>query len=126
MAVANHYYYMRLADSDDPADREVADKVAVMLPNQDGRGVHVNIGGAGVVKHAPHRDNAIRFLEFLASEEAQEIFARANYEYPVTEGVERHEALAEWGDVKLDELNMDALGSNNPDAVRIADRVGWR
>jgi len=126
VAVANHYYYMRLADSDDPADREVADKVAVMLPNQDGRGVHVNIGGAGVVKHAPHRDNAIRFLEFLASEEAQEIFARANYEYPVTEGVERHEALAEWGDVKLDELNMDALGSNNPDAVRIADRVGWR
>lgn len=126
VAVANHYYYMRLADSDDPADREVAEKVAVMLPNQDGRGVHVNIGGAGVVKHAPHRDNAIRFLEFLASEEAQEIFARANYEYPVTEGVERHEDLAEWGDVKLDELNMDALGSNNPYAVRIADRVGWR
>ncbi|HKL50635.1 MAG TPA: Fe(3+) ABC transporter substrate-binding protein [Wenzhouxiangellaceae bacterium] len=126
VAVANHYYYMRLANSDDPADREVAEKVAVMLPNQDGRGVHVNIGGAGVVKHAPHRDNAIRFLEFLASDEAQEIFARANYEYPVSEGVERHEDLAEWGDVKLDELNMDALGSNNPYAVRIADRVGWR
>jgi len=126
VAVANHYYYMRLANSDDPADREVAEKVAVMLSNQDGRGVHVNIGGAGVVKHAPHRDNAIRFLEFLASDEAQEIFARANYEYPVSEGVERHEDLAEWGDVKLDELNMDALGSNNPYAVRIADRVGWR
>jgi len=126
VAVANHYYYMRLANSDDPADREVAEKVAVMLPNQDGRGVHVNIGGAGVVKHAPHRDNAIRFLEFLASDEAQEIFARANYEYPVSEGVKRHEDLAEWGDVKLDELNMDALGSNNPYAVRIADRVGWR
>lgn len=126
VAVANHYYYLRLKNSDDPADREVADKVAVMLPNQDGRGVHVNIGGAGVVKHAPHRDNAIRFLEFLASDEAQEIFARANYEYPVTEGVERHEDLAEWGDVELDTLDMDALGENNPYAVRIADRVGWR
>jgi len=126
VAVANHYYYLRLKNSDDPADREVAEKVAVMLPNQDGRGVHVNIGGAGVVTHAPHRDNAIRFLEFLASDEAQEIFARANYEYPVTEGVERHEDLAEWGDVKLDTLDMDALGENNPNAVRIADRVGWR
>ncbi len=126
VAVANHYYYLRLENSDDPADREVAEKVAVMLPNQDGRGVHVNIGGAGVVKNAPHRDNAIRFLEFLASDEAQEIFARANYEYPVTEGVDRHEDLAEWGDVKLDTLNMDALGENNPYAVRIADRVGWR
>jgi len=126
VAVANHYYYLRLENSEDPADREVADKVAVMLPNQDGRGVHVNIGGAGVVKNAPHRDNAIRFLEFLASDEAQEIFARANYEYPVTEGVDRHEDLAEWGDVKLDTLDMDALGSNNPYAVRIADRVGWR
>ena len=126
VAVANHYYYLRLENSDDPPDREVAEKVAVMLPNQDGRGVHVNIGGAGVVKNAPHRDNAIRFLEFLASDEAQEIFARANYEYPVTEGVDRHEDLAEWGDVKLDTLNMDALGENNPYAVRIADRVGWR
>lgn len=126
VAVANHYYYLRLKNSDDPADREVAKKVAVMLPNQNGRGVHVNIGGAGVVKNAPHRDNAIRFLEFLASEEAQEIFAKANYEYPVTEGVERHEDLAEWGEVKLDTLNMDALGENNPYAVRIADRVGWR
>ena len=126
VAVANHYYYLRLANSDDPADREVADKVAVMLPNQDGRGAHVNIGGAGVVKNAPHRDNAIRFLEFLASDEAQEIFARANYEYPVTEGVDRHEDLAGWGDVKLDTLNMDALGENNPNAVRVADRVGWR
>jgi len=126
VAVANHYYYLRLANSDDPADREVADKVAVMLPNQDGRGAHVNIGGAGVVKNAPHRENAIRFLEFLASDEAQEIFARANYEYPVTEGVDRHEDLAGWGDVKLDTLNMDALGENNPNAVRVADRVGWR
>ncbi len=126
VAVANHYYYLRLKNSDDPGDREVAQKVAVMLPNQDDRGVHVNIGGAGVVKNAPHRENAIRFLEFLASDQAQEIFARANYEYPVTENVERHEDLAEWGDVKLDTLNMDALGENNPNAVRIADRVGWR
>jgi len=126
VAVANHYYYLRLANSDDPADRAVAEKVQVVFPNQDGRGAHVNIGGAGVVDNAPNRDNAVAFLEYLASPTAQEVFARANYEYPVTENVQRHEALAEWGDVKLDELGIDALGRNNPEAVRVADRAGWR
>lgn len=126
VAVANHYYYLRLANSEDPADREVAENVKVIFPNQDGRGVHVNIGGAGVVKNAPHRENAVKFLEYLASDEAQELFAKANYEYPVTEDVQRHEALQEWGDVKLDQLNIDALGRNNPEAVRVADRAGWR
>ena len=126
VAVANHYYYLRLAASDDPADREVTEKVDVVFPNQDGRGVHVNISGAGVVKNAPNQENAVKFLEYLASEDAQEVFAKANYEYPVTEDVQRHEALAEWGDVKLDQLNIDALGRNNPEAVRVADRAGWR
>jgi len=126
VAVANHYYYLRLANSDDPADREVAENVEVVFPNQAGRGAHVNIGGAGVVVNAPNRDNAVKFLEYLASPTAQAVFARANYEYPVTEDVQRHEALAEWGDVKLDQLGIDALGRNNPEAVRVADRAGWR
>ncbi|MEX2497456.1 MAG: Fe(3+) ABC transporter substrate-binding protein [Wenzhouxiangellaceae bacterium] len=126
VAVANHYYYLRLANSDDPADREVADNVQVVFPNQRGRGAHVNIGGAGVVANAPNRDNAVKFLEYLASDSAQELFAKANYEYPVTADVQRHEALAEWGDVKLDQLGIDALGRNNPEAVRVADRAGWR
>lgn len=126
VAVANHYYYLRLANSDDPADREVAENVKVIFPNQDGRGVHVNIGGAGVVKNAPNRESAVKFLEYLASDEAQELFAKANFEYPVTDEVQRHEALQDWGDVKLDQLNIDALGRNNPEAVRVADRAGWR
>lgn len=126
VAVANHYYYLRLANSDDPADREVAASVKVVFPNQDDRGVHVNIGGAGVVKNAPNRENAVQFLQYLASDEAQELFAKANFEYPVTEDVQRHQALAEWGDVKLDQLNIDALGRNNPEAVRVADRADWR
>ena len=126
VAVANHYYYLRLANSEDPADREVAENVQVVFPNQDGRGVHVNIGGAGVVDGAPNRDNAVKFLEYLASDSAQEVFARANYEYPVVEDVQRHEALAEWGEIKFDALGIDALGRNNPEAVRVADRAGWR
>lgn len=126
VAVANHYYYLRLKNSDDPSDREVADRVRIIFPNQDDRGVHVNVGGAGVTEHAPNRANAIRFLEYLASDTAQELFARANYEYPVVAGVDRHQSLAEWGELHFDGLGVEALGRNNPEAVRVADRAGWR
>jgi len=126
IAVANHYYYLRLLDSEDPAERAVARAVSVMLPGQDDRGVHVNIGGAGVARHAPNRENAVRFLEFLASDEAQRIFTGANYEYPVVEGVDIHQSLEQWGRVRLDTLTIEALGRSNPEAVRIADRVRWR
>ncbi len=126
VAVANHYYYLRLKNSDDPSDREVADRVRIIFPNQDDRGVHFNVGGAGVTEHAPNRANAIRFLEYLASDSAQELFARANYEYPVVAGVDRHQSLAEWGELQFDGLGVEALGRNNPEAVRVADRAGWR
>ncbi|MGY6554228.1 MAG: Fe(3+) ABC transporter substrate-binding protein [Wenzhouxiangella sp.] len=126
VAVANHYYYLRLLNSDSAADRAVADAVGIIFPNQDDRGTHVNIGGAGVAANAPNRANAIRFLEFLASEQAQELFAGANFEYPVVSGVNKHESLEAWGELRFDQLNIDALGRNNPEAVRLADRVGWR
>ncbi|MCH4563851.1 MULTISPECIES: Fe(3+) ABC transporter substrate-binding protein [Halomonas] len=126
LAVANHYYYVRLLDSEDPADREAADKVGILFPNQNGRGTHVNVGGAGVVEGSQNRDNAIRFLEFLASDEAQAIFASGNNEFPVVEGIEKAPTLESWGDFKKDDLNISILGENNPEAVRIFDRVGWR
>ncbi|RTQ98935.1 Fe(3+) ABC transporter substrate-binding protein [Halomonas nitroreducens] len=126
LAVANHYYYVRLLKSDNAGDREAAEKVQILFPNQDDRGAHVNIGGAGMVKGAPHPDNAVRFLEFLASDQAQEIFAAGNHEFPVVDGVEIDEVLASWGDFKTDDLNVSVLGENNPQAVRIFDRVGWR
>lgn len=126
LAVANHYYYVRLINSDNEADREVAAKVGILFPNQDDRGIHVNVGGAGVVATAPNRDNAIRFLEFLASDEAQEIFAAGNYEYPVVSGVNMDETLKSWGELKMDELNISILGENNPEAVRVSDRASWR
>ncbi|MDY7117812.1 Fe(3+) ABC transporter substrate-binding protein [Halomonas sp. SSL-5] len=126
LAVANHYYYVRLLHSDDEADREVARRVGVMFPNQDGRGTHINVGGAGVVEGAPNRDNAVRFLEFLASDTAQEIFANGNYEFPVVANVKKNPVLESWGNFKKDSLNISKLGENNPEAIRIFDRVGWR
>lgn len=126
LAVANHYYYVRLLKSDDDADREAARKVGIIFPNQDGRGTHVNVGGAGVAKNAPNHDNAVRFLEFLASDTAQHIFASGNNEFPVVEGIHKDPVLESWGNFKKDDVNVSVLGENNPEAVRIFDRVGWR
>lgn len=126
IAVANHYYYVRLLESDDADEVEAANAVQIVFPNQDGRGAHANVGGAGVVRGAPNRDNAVRFLEFLASDEAQALFARGNYEFPAVEGVELHPAIRDWRDVKIDDVNVAVLGENNAQAVRIMDRAGWR
>lgn len=126
LAVGNHYYYARLLNSEDVADREDARKVGILFPNQDDRGVHANIGGAGVVANSPNRDNAVRFLEFLTSDTAQRIFAESNNEYPAVDGVLANPVLDSWGNLNIDEVNVSVLGENNPEAVRIFDRVGWR
>ncbi|TVS15902.1 MAG: Fe(3+) ABC transporter substrate-binding protein [Gammaproteobacteria bacterium] len=126
LAVANHYYYVRLLTSGDPDRRAAADRVGIVFPNQADRGVHINVGGAGVARHAPNRANAVRLLEYLASDEAQALFAWGNHEYPVVPGVELDPVLQAWGSLRLDDLNVAELGVHNPEAVRIADRVGWR
>lgn len=126
VGIGNHYYYVRLLKSDDVADREQARRVGLIFPNQDDRGSHVNIGGAGVVANSPNRDNAVRLLEFLASDTAQEIFALGNNEFPVIDSVKREPVLESFGNFNRDDVNMSALGENNPAAVRIFDRVGWR
>ena len=126
VAIVNHYYLARLIASDDPADREVAETVGIFFPNQDGRGTHVNISGAGVVASAPNRENAVRFLEFLTTPEAQEVFAAGSYEFPAVEGVPVAEVVADFGDFTADDVNVALYGENNPEAVRIMDRTGWR
>ena len=100
--------------------------MGIAFPNGDGRGTHVNVSGAGVTAHAPNRDHAVEFLEFMADEWAQELFAQANFEYPVREGTPWHPTLEEWGEFRADTLPMEALGEHHDAAVRIFDRVGWR
>lgn len=126
IAIANTYYLARLIKSDKREDRQVAETMGVFFPNQGDRGTHVNISGAGVVKTAPNREAAIQFLEYLVSPAAQEIFAQSNNEYPVVEGVALDSVVAGFGQFKADPLNAAVFGRNNPEALRITDRAGWK
>ncbi|HEY9878981.1 MAG TPA: Fe(3+) ABC transporter substrate-binding protein [Leptolyngbyaceae cyanobacterium] len=126
VAIVNHYYWARLAKSDKPDDKAAAEATAVFFPNQGDRGTHVNISGAGIVVNAPHKENAVKFLEFLVTPEAQKIFADSNNEYPVLKGVEVDPVVAEMGNFKVDETNVAAYGRNNAEVVKIVDRSGWK
>jgi iron(III) transport system substrate-binding protein len=126
VAVANSYYYARLMKSDKAEDRAVAEQVGVVFPNQTGRGAHVNVSGAGVLKQAPHKDAAVRFLEYLVSPEAQSYFADGNNEYPVVNGVAPDSVLERMGAFKADAVHISVLGENQPAAQRIFDRAGWQ
>jgi iron(III) transport system substrate-binding protein len=127
VTVTNQYYYARLARSAKPDERAVAEKVAVAFPNQASWGTHVNISGAGVMKHAPHRAAAVKFLEYLASDEAQRYFAEGNNEWPVVASVKTdNPVLKALGAFKRDSINVAVLGRNQPDSQRIYDRVAWK
>ncbi|HUP28533.1 MAG TPA: Fe(3+) ABC transporter substrate-binding protein [Usitatibacter sp.] len=126
VAVANTYYYVRLMKSSKPEDRAVAQKIGVVFPNQGDRGSHVNISGAGVAKNAPHREAAVKFLEYLASPSAQRYFTHGNNEYPVAPGVPANTELASIGGFRKDSLNVSLLGRNQGAAQQIYDRAGWK
>lgn len=126
IAIANNYYYGRFLASKKAKDKAITDKVKIFWPNQDGRGTHVNISGAGVTKSAKNKANAIKLLEFLVSEEAQRIYAEVGHEVPVRDGVAVGKIVASMGAFKKDTLGLEKLGNLNADAVKIFDRVGWR
>jgi len=127
LALVNTYYWARIQRSDKAEDKVIAERVGIILPNQSTWGTHVNISGAGVLKHAPHRDAAVRFLEYLASDEAQRYFADGNNEWPTVATVQvNNPALAALGQFKYDPLNVAVLGRNQPAAQRVFDRVAWK
>lgn len=126
VALVNSYYIAGMLTSDQPAEVEAVNKVALFWPNQSSRGAHMNISGAGILKHAPHRETAVQLLEFLAGDEAQLWYAETNHEYPVKEGIEISPTLASWGEFKADDLNLNQLGKYNTAAVLLMDRAGWK
>jgi iron(III) transport system substrate-binding protein len=124
ISVVNTYYLARYA-AGDAATKAIFDKVGVIFPDQAGNGTHVNISGAGVVKNAPNRENAVKFLEYLTSEKAQRYLADGNNEYPAAVGLKANSAVEQLGAFKADTLNAAEIGRNQAEAVKIFDRAGW-
>ncbi|TVQ44511.1 MAG: Fe(3+) ABC transporter substrate-binding protein [Saprospirales bacterium] len=125
ITICNTYYVAKLAESAQAAEREVVNKVRILFPNQDNRGTHINISGAGLTRYAPNKDHAILLLEYLLSDEVQTKFSVENHEYPVIDGIELSPWLQEWGEFKIDTLPLFKLGKYNEEAVRIVDQCGW-
>jgi iron(III) transport system substrate-binding protein len=125
LAIINTYYLGKLLNSKDQLEVNAGKAVSLFFPNQNDRGTHVNISGIGVTKHAPNKDNAIKFIEYLLNKESQEVFANANYEYPVNPNAEMSQLLKSWGDFKEDQLSLSKLGELNKAAVIIFDEVAW-
>jgi iron(III) transport system substrate-binding protein len=98
----------------------------VFFPNQGDRGTHVNVSGAGVLKSAPNKDNAVKLLEWLTAPEAQRYFADISLEYPANPEVKPHPVLAGWGEFKQDPLNPALYAKNSAEAAMITDTCGWR
>jgi iron(III) transport system substrate-binding protein len=126
VAIANHYYYAQLKASTRKRDRLVVEKVKPFWPNQAGRGVHVNVSGAGVTRHAPNKANAIKLIEFLASPAGQRLYADHSFEIPVRAGVEASAIVKSLGAFEPDVIDLEILGRNNAEAVKAFDRAGWR
>ena len=126
LAIVNTYYVGIMLNSEEEDAKKAAEQVGIFFPNQDGRGTHVNISGAGVAKYAPNKDNAIKLIEFLSEQEAQNLLANINFEYPVNPAVGMSDLLKSWGEFKSDDINLSVLGDNNEAAVKVFDRVGWK
>jgi iron(III) transport system substrate-binding protein len=127
VALTNQYYVVRLMRSEKPDDRKVMENLAVVWPNQKDRGVSMNISGGGMLKNAPHKEAAVKFLEYLASDEAQAYFADGNNEWPVVPTVKvNNPALESLGKFKADPINVKELGRNQATVQKIADRAGYK
>jgi iron(III) transport system substrate-binding protein len=128
VAVANSYYIgLMLSGKKGEEQQAAARKVELHFPGQDGRGAHINVSGAGLMKNAPNANNAVKFIEFLLSEEAQSHIVNNTYEFPMLEGVAPSDLIAQFGSgFKEDQTSVASYGEFNPEAVKLMDRVGWQ
>jgi iron(III) transport system substrate-binding protein len=124
--LVNHYYLVRLMKSEDPAEREAANRVGLVFPDQAGAGTHINISGGGVTAHTQRRERAVQFLEFLVSDAAQNVIAPLNTEFPIRPAIAPAPELAALGTFKEEQIPLDALGRHQAEAARIFEAVGWR
>ena len=126
VAISNHYYMGKMATNEKkPEQKEWAKSVRVQFLDQNGRGNHVNISGAAVIKGAKNRDNTIALLEFLAGDQAQNMYATVNFEYPVKAGIKTHPLVESWGAFKADGLSLEDIARHRKAASKLVDKVGF-
>ncbi len=126
LAVSNTYYLAGMLNSGVADDVEVAEQIGVLWPNQDDRGAHMNVSGAGMIKTSKNQNEARQLIEFLSDDYAQQWYAEVNNEYSVRADIPVSATLQRFGEFKADTLNLEVLGRNNAAAVRLADRAGWQ
>ncbi|HAH64984.1 MAG TPA: iron ABC transporter substrate-binding protein [Rhizobiales bacterium] len=126
IAVGNTYYMgVMLQDDKEPEQKEWANSVNILFPNTGDRGTHVNVSGAVVAKYALHKDNAVKLIEFLASDKGQQMYAEVNNEYPVKEGVPWSKLVQSWGPFKPDPISLNEIAALRKKASELVDKVGF-
>ncbi|WP_017185576.1 Fe(3+) ABC transporter substrate-binding protein [Alkalibacillus haloalkaliphilus] len=125
VAIMNTYYLGGMLNSPDEEEVNVAEQLGIFFPNQETTGTHVNVSGVGLAENAPNPENAVKLIEYLTTEEVQETFAAANYEYPVNPNVEAASTIQEWGEFESQDINLSILGENSAEATRIFNEVGF-
>jgi iron(III) transport system substrate-binding protein len=123
IAVINHYYMAQMMRDEEQS--EWADAVSIIFPNQEAYGTHLNVSGMALTKGAPHKDNAIKLMEFLSGDLAQRMYAEENSEYPVKKDVPWSGLLASWGQFKADTIALDQVAKYRDEAIKIMDEVGY-
>ena len=126
IAIVNTYYLGVMLHGKDQKDIDIAKSVKIFFPAQETTGTHVNISGAGVTKYAKNKENAVKLIEFLSSQEAQSAFAEGNHEYPVNVKVKPSATVASWGTFKEDTIELNKIGENTKKAVDVATQGNWK
>lgn len=127
VALVNSYYVARMLRSEKPDDKKIVANLGIAWPNQAGTGAHVNISGGGMLRNAPHKEAAVKFLEYLVSDQAQVYFADGNNEWPVVASLKvSNPGLEKLGKFKADTLHVGKLAKNQALVQKIYDRAGWK
>ena len=128
IAIVNSYYIGLLLSSQKEEEINAGNAVSVFFPNQgeNERGAHINISGLALTKNAPNRENAIKLIQYLTSIEAQKTYVSNSFEYSVNPDVKPDEIVQAWGEFKKDPVDLNSLGTNRSEAIRIFDKTGWK
>ena len=126
IAIVNSYYIGLLLSSQKEEELNAGKAVSVFFPNQNDRGSHINVSGIGLTKNSPNKENAIKLMEYLTSEEAQNTYVNNSYEYPANRVVKPSKIVQDWGEFKIDNLDLNNLGIYRDEALKIFDKTGWK